>query len=223
MMLISSTFPFRSAHGLRRFLHPGTGRLTPTLRRETLSVLCCLGDTDAAQLLSTEPAADRFGMLLSDMASALLMSREHEAAQKLLAVAAAAHLCGFAALTLGAACAATLARPKHILTVRRALVLVEGLSERVSLPRQVSNALDAARLTPRQEEIAGYVSAGDSPKEIAQRLTISPRPVEGHIAGVLSKFGIRSRSEIATLGLCSLPRNSAEFEPSGRSTRVSST
>ncbi|MEE3851490.1 LuxR C-terminal-related transcriptional regulator [Gordonia sp. LSe1-13] len=54
-------------------------------------------------------------------------------------------------------------------------------------------------LTTREREIANLVAAGLSNKEIAQRLTVSVRTVEGHIYRACTKLDVADRSEIAAL------------------------
>ena len=56
----------------------------------------------------------------------------------------------------------------------------------------------AARLTPRETEIAGLLAEGLSNKEIAARLVISGRTVETHVDHVLSKLGMTSRAQVAS-------------------------
>ena len=62
--------------------------------------------------------------------------------------------------------------------------------------------VEAARplpLTSREREIANLVAAGLSNKEIAQRLTVSVRTVEGHIYRAMAKTGTTNRDELAAL------------------------
>ncbi|MYR08126.1 helix-turn-helix transcriptional regulator [Gordonia sp. SID5947] len=62
--------------------------------------------------------------------------------------------------------------------------------------------LEAAQplpLTTREREIANLVAAGLSNKEIAARLTVSVRTVEGHIYRTCTKLDVADRSEIAAL------------------------
>ena len=54
-------------------------------------------------------------------------------------------------------------------------------------------------MTTREREIANLVAAGLSNKEIAHRLTVSVRTVEGHIYRACTKLDVADRSEIAAL------------------------
>ena len=52
-------------------------------------------------------------------------------------------------------------------------------------------------MTRRQREIAELVAAGLTNREIAARLFLSERTVEGHVEQLLSRLGFRSRAQIA--------------------------
>jgi len=56
-----------------------------------------------------------------------------------------------------------------------------------------------AGLSTREREIAGRVSRGDSNREIADALVVSPKTVERHVTNILAKTGLRNRTELATL------------------------
>jgi DNA-binding CsgD family transcriptional regulator len=64
-------------------------------------------------------------------------------------------------------------------------------------------ALDLAAhplpLTVREREIANLVAAGLSNREIADRLTVSVRTVEGHLYRACIKLDISDREELAAL------------------------
>lgn len=52
-------------------------------------------------------------------------------------------------------------------------------------------------LTPRESQVAALVGQGLSDKEIAERLVISRRTAEGHVANSLIKLGFTSRTQLA--------------------------
>ncbi|GAA4743404.1 LuxR family transcriptional regulator [Nocardioides endophyticus] len=54
-------------------------------------------------------------------------------------------------------------------------------------------------LTAREHEISTLVARGDTNREIAAQLVISPRTVDTHVQNVLTKLGFTSRSQIAAL------------------------
>lgn len=54
-------------------------------------------------------------------------------------------------------------------------------------------------LTDREREIATLAAAGHSNKEIAARLTVSVRTIEGHLYRASQKLGVHDRSELAAL------------------------
>ena len=64
-----------------------------------------------------------------------------------------------------------------------------------SRERQVSTPTKP--LTERELEVARFVAAGLTNRDIADRLVISERTAEGHVQRILDKLGFRSRSQIA--------------------------
>ncbi|MEU0517771.1 AAA family ATPase [Streptosporangium sp. NPDC006007] len=56
---------------------------------------------------------------------------------------------------------------------------------------------NSGALSPREKEVARLVALGRTNREIADVLFLSTRTVETHVATVLRKLGIRSRTEIA--------------------------
>jgi DNA-binding CsgD family transcriptional regulator len=53
-------------------------------------------------------------------------------------------------------------------------------------------------LSPREREIVSRVAEGESNREIAEALLLSPKTVERHVTNVLAKTGLRNRTELAT-------------------------
>ncbi|WP_308284722.1 LuxR C-terminal-related transcriptional regulator [Streptomyces longispororuber] len=56
-----------------------------------------------------------------------------------------------------------------------------------------------AELTPQQLRIARCVAEGDTNREVARRLSVSPRTVDHHLRNVFAQLGVRSRTELARL------------------------
>ncbi|MCH5645006.1 LuxR C-terminal-related transcriptional regulator [Gordonia sp. ABSL49_1] len=55
----------------------------------------------------------------------------------------------------------------------------------------------SASLSPREREVADLVASGLSNREIAEKLVLSTRTVEGHVEHVLHKLCLRRRAEVA--------------------------
>ena len=55
----------------------------------------------------------------------------------------------------------------------------------------------AGGLSPREVEVAALIAHGLTNREIARRLVIAPRTVDIHVEHILSKLGVRSRSQVA--------------------------
>lgn len=60
----------------------------------------------------------------------------------------------------------------------------------------LSAGVDVSRLTPREREILTGMSHGDTAKQAAKKLGISPRTVEKIRAGLRSKFGAHNAVEL---------------------------
>lgn len=60
-------------------------------------------------------------------------------------------------------------------------------------PREAD--LAAARLTPRQAEVLRRIAGGETDKQVAGALSLSPRTVEMHVAAALKALGCRTRAE----------------------------
>jgi DNA-binding CsgD family transcriptional regulator len=71
----------------------------------------------------------------------------------------------------------------------------EQLQAHVSGQRQTPPT--KSELTVREAEIARLVAEGLTNRQIAERLVLSPRTVEGHVDKLLAKLGVHRRSDIA--------------------------
>jgi DNA-binding CsgD family transcriptional regulator len=76
------------------------------------------------------------------------------------------------------------------------------VSERIVSTAAPGAALQAgAALTARELEVLRLVARGLSNKEIAADLRITTHTVKYHLAAVLEKLGVRSRTEAVSLGV----------------------
>jgi serine/threonine-protein kinase PknK len=83
----------------------------------------------------------------------------------------------------------------------RALTEDEGiayaLGARLPGPKRAAKPDEAPILTAREQQVAALVGQGLSDRDIAERLVISRRTAEGHVANGLSKLGFTSRTQLA--------------------------
>ena len=69
---------------------------------------------------------------------------------------------------------------------------------RAELKRISGRAATPGALTPAEERVAALVAEGKTNREVAAALFLSDRTVEGHLARIFGKLGIRGRTEIAS-------------------------
>ncbi len=72
-------------------------------------------------------------------------------------------------------------------------LIARGLQQD-ALRSQAEAAL--ASLTPREQEVAWLTARGHTNPQIAEALIVSPETVKTHVAHVLEKFGVRSKTEL---------------------------
>ena len=78
--------------------------------------------------------------------------------------------------------------------IRNAL---ETLPKAKTISRRQSEAEKFGGLTPRERDVARFLSQGKSNREIAERLFLSERTVENHVGNILAKLRFDSRAQIA--------------------------
>lgn len=81
--------------------------------------------------------------------------------------------------------------------VRRLLKASAGLLQGGSEVAAESLGADVSALSQREREVAYAVAAGQSNKEVAEKLFISERTVKAHLGAVFDKLGVRDRLRLA--------------------------
>jgi FixJ family two-component response regulator len=81
--------------------------------------------------------------------------------------------------------------------VREALEIDRNNRRKRALADQVQDRM--SHLTVREREIMPRLARGDSTKQIAQRLAISPKTVDNHRASILQKMNVDNPAQLAHL------------------------
>jgi DNA-binding NarL/FixJ family response regulator len=55
----------------------------------------------------------------------------------------------------------------------------------------------AARLSPREQEVAVLIAHGLTNRQIAERLVIAPRTADNHVQHIFDKLGLSARAQVA--------------------------
>lgn len=84
------------------------------------------------------------------------------------------------------------ARGESILDPSVTKIVTEGFSRLVSRERQ----REVEQLTPREKEVLLLVAQGSTNREVADGLVISGYTARNMVSNILSKLGLRSRSEL---------------------------
>jgi predicted ATPase/DNA-binding CsgD family transcriptional regulator len=85
-----------------------------------------------------------------------------------------------------------------------AIAEVQSLQPLADVTQRVGH-LPAFGLSPREEEVLRFLIAGRSDRQIAAALSISSRTVEGHVAHVLAKLGVRTRAKAVKAATAASP------------------
>lgn len=98
----------------------------------------------------------------------------------------------------------TVARGEFFLDSSLSSTVIEKLISSPVKDTQIKNE-DYGSLTPREQEIMRMLAEGLNPREIAEKLFISPKTVENHRASIMNKLNLHSTMELvryaARLGL----------------------
>jgi DNA-binding CsgD family transcriptional regulator len=112
----------------------------------------------------------------------------------------------FGALRMAAEAAAEAAaahrRSGHVARATAAATraaILHDASEHAAIPVLELGDVGLQALSRREREIALLAQSGFSNREIADRLSVSIRTVEGHLYRLYTKLGVRDRDELATL------------------------
>lgn len=86
---------------------------------------------------------------------------------------------------------------------RGEIIIPPALARRLARGRAAAPQAEAMveLLSDREREILALLGAGMTNKAIAQRLYLSVRTVEGHVASLCAKLGVHSRTEAVLLAL----------------------
>ncbi len=86
------------------------------------------------------------------------------------------------------------------LTNDEAVALAQRLADASSGPREVRSPAQAL-LSPREREVVTLIARGLTNRQIADALVIGERTVHTHVANVMAKLELSSRTQIATWGV----------------------
>ena len=85
------------------------------------------------------------------------------------------------------------------LGARRDADMAAALMRDLGIKAARTGPKNVGRLTKREQEVLTLLGEGLSNPEIAERLFLSRKTVEHHVARILSKLGLRRRAEAAAL------------------------
>ena len=157
---------------------------------------------DASMADRARELADELSLPLADAVARHVESLEAKDGEGLLAASNEYQALGDKATAADAAAQAAVAFSQSQLRRRRlyAAAIAQGLSDECGgLSTPALRSPTGHPLTERQREIVELAVAGMSNKDIAQRLFMSVRSVEGHLYRACQRVGANSREELAAI------------------------
>ncbi len=91
------------------------------------------------------------------------------------------------------------------LGARRDADEVAALLRTLGAPGRSRREAATSSLTAREQDVLALLGEGLTNAQIAERLFITPKTAEHHVGRILSKFGLRSRTEAATIAATAPP------------------
>ncbi|MFE2550447.1 AAA family ATPase [Streptomyces sp. NPDC059355] len=85
------------------------------------------------------------------------------------------------------------------LLAQRARIPLTGTDTPPALPAPAPDPVEALGLTSRERDVLRLVAAGNSNRQIAEELFISPKTASVHVSNILAKLGVAGRGEAAAL------------------------
>ncbi|MGZ4185518.1 MAG: ATP-binding protein [Solirubrobacteraceae bacterium] len=150
---------------------------------------------------------ERAASLLTDLGAPFERAQSHRRAAAALVAAGRREHAVEQLVTAHRAARRLRARPLTAEIADELAALGERLDRR--LGRRAAHQSDHAGLTRRELEVVRLVALGQTDKEIARELFLSPRTVETHVLNIRSKLDCRSRADAARraneLGLTAAP------------------
>jgi DNA-binding CsgD family transcriptional regulator len=212
----SNTLALRTAELLARIGHvdearralsewdrrPATGRVTRDLwrMRTAAAIATAEGDIEAASatLATYAQALEQAGLNLELIWARIDLGRSLANLDRSRAVAAFSD-----AAELAERCSA-------LSELRLASRALRQLGVRAWRRGRAASGDIVHGLSEREREVAALIAAGNSNREIADQLMLSPKTVERHVTNILAKLDLRNRTELAARVVSSSVRDSPD-------------
>lgn len=170
---------------------PGVTLVTDFGPPPDLALLLCSDPGELAELAALRCAEPDLAVLC--------LAMSWTAPQAALALEAGAAGCLGSAISVDELAAAIRQGARGEMTV--SADLAPGLIAHLARRREPTSRPSERTLTAREREVLAFVCDGLGNKQIAQRLYLSLRTVENHLASIYSKLGVGSRTEAAVLAV----------------------